>query len=120
MPSCDIDWIPAETCTALLSLRTSALSSRELASPPSTSPNTSSATESGSFSPGTAQLRRIIVAATRSCIFTVLDWGSVGTATLGSTLFGPAAIAPKYFSTSGRASLASTSPAITSTALFGP
>ena len=64
--------------------------------------------------------REIITAATRSFIVSLTGAGSVGIGAAGTTLSGPRAIPPKYFSTSGRAVATSMSPASTSTALLGP
>ena len=120
MPTCEKGRSPADTCTASFSCLTRILSSRDEASPPRIEPATTSEAVSGSFSPGTAQLRLIMTAATRSFISSLTGAGSVGMVTVGSTLFGPGWIAPKYFSTNGLAVATSMSPASTSTALFGP
>jgi hypothetical protein len=108
------------TLTASFSRRTSALSNRELDSPPSTPAATSSAVESGLSIPGTAQLRVIMVAATRSFITSTLGAASVGIGAAGTTLGVPRGIAPKYCSTLALAVARSMSPASTSTALLGP
>ena len=62
----------------------------------------------------------MVVVATASVMVTVLAAASVGTLAIAGWLTGPRPMSPKYFSTSGRASAAVTSPASTSTALFGP
>ena len=60
------------------------------------------------------------VLATRSFITSTTGAGRVGTDAAAGLFTGPRGMSPKCFSTSGRASAAETSPAITSTALFGP
>jgi hypothetical protein len=119
IPTCVNARLLAPTCTASFSSRTSALSSRDEASPPSTAAATWSAGLSGSFSPGTAQLRVTSVAATLSVIVSDTGAASVGTLAAGATLSGPRLIAPKYLVVSALAVARSTSPASTSTALLG-
>ncbi|MNL41078.1 hypothetical protein D3C87_1634700 [compost metagenome] len=113
-------WLSAETLEAVCSSRTRTLSRRELARPPSTEAPTLSGTESGSFSPGTAQVRLIWVWATRSRSTSSTGAARVGTGAAAGVLAGPRAMAPKYFWVSSRALASSMSPDRTRTALFGP
>ena len=110
----------ADTDVAIFSSRTRILSSRELASPPSTDAPRSSAASCGDCSPGTAQCRWISTVGIRSFITIVFGAASVGTSACAGSFTLPRGIAPNYFSIRVRASAGVMSPDSATIALLGP
>ena len=109
-----------ETETASPLPRTSALSSRELARPPSVVCARLSKMLSAEVSPGIGHMRKIRVVETWSLMIFSLSAASCGTVISGSTTSSPRGIAPNHLATFSLAVATSMSPASTSTALLGP
>ena len=89
------DSTPALTETALWSPRTSSLSRRELARPPSTVPATSRSAADASSMPGTTQARYRRVFETRSFSVRSILSGMVGTSASAGWFWGPRGMWPK-------------------------